>query len=437
MIAKKNGSAEASFRKAQDSTAKGDLRRGFSHLLEALKQDPQHGESLAAAAKAAELLGDSTGSTLFEALNRSIENPKHLYALGYHLIGMGRPDVSVSLLEKCLELSPNSDDVRYELGYSLFLTRSYTAAIDQLTRATENLNPERAAAAELLQIECLLLLGRLDNAEERIGLLRDELTSRDREDSLEALELMASRLRSLDGDNQPAGARMWHFIQHGGVLLAESRAEGSHGRFQSLVMNAAAVGAMLRLLKTFVHGMGIIPEAILTLGGDGYPLALAAGRILDRPVRPFEDRRGTGELLVVDDTDTLPALDRELRDRESLEWLFCFRMNPALDSAILPDMAGLMAHSFRFYWQERVEVAMKDNNEPYGRSVPADPRPPEDIAREIAEQGAALPEDAKMAAVVDFFRKRRSLVVAANRESFPLRRAFTSFSPILTSTGKW
>lgn len=429
MIAKKNGSAEAAFGQAQDCTAKGDLRRAFAHLLEALKQDPCHGESLAAAARAAKVLGDSAGSSLFEALNRSIENPEDLYALGYHLIGMGRPDVSISFLEKCLEQSPNNNDVRYELGYSLFLTRSYAAAIEQLSAAAENLNPERAEAAELLRIECLLFLGRLESAEKRIELLRDEFTSRDRGDSIEALDLMASRLRSLDGI-ESAGVRKWHFVQHGGVLLAESRAEGSEGRFQSLVMNAAAVGAMLRLLKAFVHGMGIVPEAILSLGGDGHPLALAAGSLLERPVRPFENRRGARELLVIEDTDTLPPLDRELRDRESVEWLFCFRMNPALDSAILPDMAGLMAHSFRFYWQERVEVVMKENDEPYGRSVPADPRPPEDLAREIAEQGAALPEDAKMAAVIDFFRKRRSLVVVANRESFPFRRTFTSFSPI-------
>jgi len=415
---------------AQEFTAKGDLRSGFGHLLEALKLDPCHAESIAAAAKAAKVLGDATGSALFEALDRSIEDPKHLYALGYHLIGMGRPDVSVSLLSKCLELSPDNDDVRYELGYSLFLTRSYRLAIEQLSAATENLIPERAAAAELLRVECLLLLGRLDKADERIDLLRDELASHDRSDSLEALELMASRLRGFDDGVAPAGVREWHYVQHGGVLLAESRAEQSAGRFQSLVMNAAAVGAILRLLKTFLKGMRIDPEAILTLGGDGYPLALAAGSILERPVRPFENRRGLRELLVVDDTETLPPLDHELRDRESVEWLFSFRMNPSLDSAILPDMVGLMAHSFRFYWQERVEIAMNDKKEPIGRSVAADRRPPDEIAREIAEQGAALPEDAKMAAVVEFFRKRRSLVVASNRESFPLRRAFTSFSPI-------
>ncbi len=430
MIAKKNRSAEGAFTKAQDLTAQGDLRRAFAYLLEALKEDPNHAESLVAAANAARMLGDPSGGSLFEALVQSLDDPKRLYAVGYHLTGMGRPDVSVSFLKRCLDKSPGNDDVRYELGYNLFLTRAYTEAIEQLSAATENLNPERGAAAELLQIECLLFLGRLDSAEERIQLLRDELASRDRGDSLEALDLMATRLRTFDEDSSPESARMWYFVQHGGVLLAESRADGSEGRFQSLVMNAAAVGAILRLLKSFLHGMGITPDAILSLDGDGYPLALAAGSILERPVRPFESRSGTGELLVVHDTEALAEREKELRDRDSVEWLFCFRMDPAFDSTILPDVAGLMARSFRFYWQERIEVAMNDDDEPYGRSVPADLRPPEELAREIAELGAALPEDAKMAAVVDFFRKRRSLLVATNRESFPLRRAFTSFSPI-------
>ncbi len=428
MVRKRNTPADGHFREAKAQIARGDVRRGLSALLDALKEDPLHKNALAAAAKAAELLGDSQGSKLFEKLLADPENSQLLYETGYFLTDMGRLDTGRSFLEACLEGEPENKDVRYELGYNLCQSREYDGAIKHLTTVSGDLSPEWGAAADLLRIECLLYSGRLDEADNLISRLRDELVSQDLGDSLDALRTMAARLRTF-GKGGPASLREWHFVQHGGALLAESRSESSRGRFPSLVMNAAAVGAMIRLLKVFLKGVGIEPAAILHIEGEGTPLALAAGSILERPVRAMTDRDGAGELLLIHDMEALRGHESIVRDRESIEHLFCFRIDPGRPAPILPDIAGIMAGVFRLPWQERVEIAQKEGEDPVTRSVPADTRPAEEIAREIAELGRMLPEDGKMAKIMKFYEKRRPLLLSANREAFPLRRSFTMFSP--------
>jgi len=429
MISKNGKDAEKTFQEARDSIARGDARRGFANLLDALRIDPLHEPSLSAASKAARILGDARGAELFASLHANPGNPQHLYDVGYYLLEMSRADIALSFLEACLDRSPGNDDVRYELGYALFRTRAYKEAAGHLAAAAENLSPERGASAGLLQIGCLLYDGRIDEAEGLIRRLEDELRSLGRGDSLEALELIVRRLRRIEAA-KPDSVRLWHFVQHGGVILAESRGVGNAGRFPSLVMNSAAVAAILRLLKTFLKGVGIKPEALLHPDGDSAVLALAAGRILDLPVRPLAQRTGSRELLILADTDALQGIEEDAASCESVESIFCFRLDPLRACPVLPDIAGLMAGVFRFPWQERVEVYKREDGEPAARSVPADERDREALALEIAGLGARLPEDRKMAQIVEFYRMNRDLLVATNREAFPFRRAFTTFSPV-------
>jgi tetratricopeptide (TPR) repeat protein len=429
MVRKKSTPADGYFREAKAQIARGDVRRGLSALLDALKEDPFHTDAIAAAAKAAGILGDSQGKKLFEELIADPENSRLLYETGYFLTGMGRLDTGRSFLEACLEGEPENRNVRYELGYSLFQSREYDGAIEHLAAVSGDLAPERGAAADLLRVECLLYSGRIDEGENLISRLGDHLVGLDIEDSLDALSTMAARLRTF-GSERPASLREWHFVQHGGALLAESRSESTQGRFPSLVMNAAAVGAMIRLLRFFLKGVGIEPTAILHIEGEGTPLALAVGSILERPVRSMANRDGTGELLVIHDMEALRGQEGIVRDRKSIEHLFCFRIDPGRPAPIVPDVAGIMAGVFRLPWQERVEIAQKEGEDAVARSVPADTRSAEEIAREIADLGRRLPEDGKMAKIMKFYEKRRSLLLSTNREAFPLRRSFTVFSPI-------
>jgi tetratricopeptide (TPR) repeat protein len=429
MIYRKEDGAQSTFEQARHSVAQGDVRRGLFLLLETLRIDPLHSEALQAAAKTVKMLGDARGAGLFQALSDDPENPERIYEVGFFLVGMGRPDVGRPFLSACLERDPANDDVRYELGFAHYLNRSYTDAIDVLREAAAGLSPERAAAAECLTVECLLYGGRREEAENLLERLRAEPEDEATAESLDALGLMARRLRRLE-DEEPGDLRTWHFVQHGGVLLAESRAEDGSGRFRSLSLNPAAVGAVFRLLEYFLKGMNITPAAVLHAGGESYTLALVAGSILERPVRALDERAGSNELLVIPDLDAIDGREQELSERDEVAHLFCFRLDPVKPCRILPEITGIMAQQFRFPWQERVEVAARPGKEPKAFSIPADTRDAETVAQEIADLARGLPEDSKMAKVLKFYRRHRDLLVVSNSAVFPVRRAFTTFSPI-------
>lgn len=429
MIYRKEDGAQSTFEQARHSVAQGDVRRGLFLLLETLRIDPLHSEALDSAAKTVKMLGDSRGAELFEGLRDDLENPERLYDVGYFLVGMGRPDVGRSFLSACLERDPANDDVRYELGFAHYLNRSYTEAVDALRDAAAGLSPERAAAAECLTVECLLYGGRREEAEALLDRLNADPGDDATAESLDALGLMARRLHRLE-DSEPDDLRTWHFVQHGGVLLAESRAEDGSGRFRSLSLNPAAVGAVIRLLEYFLKGINITPDAVLHAGGESYTLALAAASILERPVRSLDERTGSNELLVIPDLDAIEGRERELSERDEVAYLFCFRIDPGKPCRILPEIAGIMAQQFRFPWQERVEVAARPGKKPKAFTIPADTRDAETVAREIADLARALPEDSKMVKVLNFYRRHRDLLVVSNSAVFPVRRAFTTFSPI-------
>ena len=430
MTKEKKDNLDETYRRAQEFIVRGDVRRCFSTLLDVLRENPFHGKALAAAARTAGLLGDAEGSSIFKKLHEAPENPQNLYAAGYFLVSMGRADIGRSFLKACLDRAPGNAAVRYELGYALFLLHEYDEAAGHLAAAAEDLSPERRAAARLLIVECRLYGGRLDEAVETLSSLEEGEEAEGREDTVEALRLMAARLLRF-GRDRPGSLREWHFVQHGGVILALSRDPERRGRFGPLAMNPAAVGAVLRLLRTFLDGMGIGISAVVHPGGESRPLAVAAGLVLDRPTRPLSEKGDGRELLVVPDQRALEGIERVARDRESIPYLFCFRMNPSARCPVLPDIIGLMASTFRFPWQERIEVIGKEGERgPAARAVPADDRDTEAIAAKIATLGRSLPEDPAMTQALKFYRKHRDLLVAANREAFPIRRAFEPSSPV-------
>ena len=65
--------------------------------------------------------------------------------------------------------------------------------------------------------------------------------------------------------------------------------------------HALAMGGILRLLKAVVEGLSLPLDAFLHLDGDSLGLALALGNLLGRPVRRWEERAGSREMLVTPD----------------------------------------------------------------------------------------------------------------------------------------
>ena len=419
---------ETLFNEAVQCVARGDRRKALFTLFKLLKLDPRHAEGLKATAKLVTMFNDLHGAELMEKLAEDDGNPDLHYELGYHFINMGQPDVAKTFLESCLQIVGDNPDVLYELGYCNFMDQKYGRAAAILKRASENLDPERALAADLLQVECLLYDDRYDEGRDLLGRIEPGLSASGRQDSVDALAIMYHRFKITEAP-RPYDLRTWHFIKQGGVLLAQSDRGKSGGHFDAMAMNALAVGGLLRLLKGLVKGIRMKVDAVLHVDGDSLPLALAVGSLLERPVRAFAEKTGNDEMLVIPDLDCLDQARVHPVSRDEVAHIFCFQAFPLREYLIVPEILGLMALRFRFPWQERVEI-IHGGERPEGRSVPADDRSPEEIGMEIADAARMLPEDSRAGKMIDFYRRHRAHLVSSSVDRYPERRFFNPLTPL-------
>jgi tetratricopeptide (TPR) repeat protein len=413
---------------AQEAIRRGNARKGLSLLFRLLQLEPVHEGALQACAQIMTTLNDLEGAETMRALALDPENPELLYRNGYHLVTVGRPDVGKAFLETCLKRVGHHPDVMYELAYCHYRDRKFGRAADLLKRAAKDLSLERAVHAELLMIECLLYADRADEGRRLLDRAGEEYRAWGRENTVDALELMFARSGQVRSP-RPWDARTWHFVQHGGILLAQSERGNEGGYFESLSMNALAVGGVLRLFQGVLDGLGISPAALLHLNHGSYILALAAGMLIDRPVRSWENRAGAGEILVLPDLLALEEENILPVNREDCANIFCFHVFPLRPYPVLPEIVGLMATQFRFPWQERVELYDSKKVGTKARKIPADAREPEQIAGEIAERARLLPEDSKLSKIVAFYKGHRKLLLSALPDRYPNRRRYDPLNP--------
>jgi hypothetical protein len=194
-------------------------------------------------------------------------------------------------------------------------------------------------------------------------------------------------------------------------------------------MNALAVGGILRLLQALIKGLKLPLEAVLHLGGDSYPLALAIGNLITCPVRHWDNRSGQGEMLVLPRMENLEEAGIRPVNRSECALLFCFQVSPLRDYALLPELIGVISHPFPFPWQERVEVIPDAKDDPMARGIPSYDSSFEAIARELVKAALLLPEDAKAPKLIAFYRAHRDTLICCHPERFPERRYFHPFTP--------
>lgn len=415
------------YERSVDWARRGESHKALSVLLKLFQLDTAHVEALEAAARLMMLLRDTEGAECMQALAKDPNDARRLYEAGYHWINMGRPEVGRSFLEACLKRVGSNPMVTYELAYCNYLDRKFERAVHLLEKAVPDLGHEHVVNAELLRIECLLYAGRGEEGEALLEKTDDEFRAWDRGESADALRLLYARHKKSRAP-LPWDLRAWHFVQHGGVLLAQSD-RSSGGRFDSLAMNALAVGGILRLLQAVVEGLRLPVDAFLHMGGESLALALALGSLLNHPVRHWEERAGSREMLVTPDLAFLERKSMAPVDRSDCAYLFCFRVFPLKNHVFVPEIIGVMANRFRFPWQERVEMIKKSDDETELRDIPIDDRDLESIATELADAARLLPDDKKAPELVKFYRRHSDLLLLNHPDRFPRRRHFSTLSP--------
>ena len=331
----------------------------------------------------APLVGKLAQSAGFDDLEKSAakvaaapEDAVALYAFGYDCIERGVPALAVPALRASLRLS-GAHKVLAELAVALEDEERHAEAADVLA--------EHDALAEDWPDRYLLaynavMAGRLDQAGRVFAAL---------EAAPEQWRAAAGRLARIlaraelaaprDGED----LRGWHFALTGGLLTTRSPYgfASMTGRWAYLQDSVERCRLGLERLRVVLAASGRAPVSVGLLPDRGSQvLGLATATVLGLPAAPY--RPGTPDVLVVayDLRDCERELVAALRERAPGEVLFehatCWTDPPG----VAADVSTLLVQTVVAPWAARTRFSPGGEAE----DVPADARPPGEVAAEIA-----------------------------------------------------
>ncbi|HUQ06767.1 MAG TPA: hypothetical protein VM261_29895 [Kofleriaceae bacterium] len=312
-------------------------------------------------------------------------DPDGLYQLGYQLVEEGLPAIAATVLARCLEIVPGSEEVVTELVSALERQLAYADA----RRVLES-NPA------LLESSFLCRYLRAFNA----AMSGDLATVRAAAPTLaprEAVhEIMAQRIDSIvaraDRATEAGCAldlvdlRGWHFVLGGGMLghlSPHGFEEGMHGRYAWVQDTLAMVKMGLDRLRTVLRVWGISPPCVYAPPGrDHEIIGEAAARVLglERVPWPSVGVPAPG-LVVVYDLAGVERKDLErLLERREGQVLYAHATGWTEDGAIGADLTTVLHQSIVSPWEPQLVI---DPATGQARTGAAD-------ARSIEELGAAV-----------------------------------------------
>ncbi|WP_030162719.1 hypothetical protein [Streptomyces sp. NRRL S-244] len=338
-----------------------DLAKATRHLAEAAGFD-----DLARAAKAAA---------------RTPRDPQALYDLGYGCVEHGIAFLAVAPLRQALALVPDSRRLVQELVSALEDEHRHGEAAALLAGRGAALAPwpER-----YLLVHNALFAGDLDTARRTAAALPDPedtrwLGARDRQRRILSRAALAEAAGAL-GERDLRG---WHFALTGGLLATLS----PYGFDAGMTGRYAYLGDQHGLCRRGLDRLGLVLDAAgrrpgtvsLLPGRPCQALGLAAAELLGLPAVPYDPARTDTVVVAYDlnahDTELLSALHGRTDGQVLYEHATCWTDPPAVTA----DVSGLLAQHTVAPWAEQGQW-------------PADPRPAEEIARDIVTADPAPDE---------------------------------------------
>ncbi|GAA1081669.1 tetratricopeptide repeat protein [Nocardiopsis composta] len=318
-------------------------------------------------------------------------DPRARYEFGYACVERGAAFAAVPVLRELQAEAPASPAVLRELASALEDEGRHAEAADALQHALERGEaPLEDWPDRYLLGYNALLAGRVDLAAEVAGALAPPP-----DDAwLPARERLAGMVRRALAVRENGGLdlrdlRGWHFALTGGLLLELSPFgydEGMNGRYAMVSDDYDACGRALRLLIRVMDATGHRPGSVgLLPDRSSRALGLAAAGLLGVAAEPFTGPR-PGQLVVAYDLgDSEHGLLEALRERAPGQVLFerstCWTEPPAVPA----DVTGWLVQTVLAPWAEN----MRFHPETGAERIPADDRPAEALAEEIAAAAAA------------------------------------------------
>jgi hypothetical protein len=344
-------------------------------------------EALELFARIIEGLGDRELAAAVARAAADVHDPDALYDAGYALIDAGLPAVAATVLGRCLEIVPGSEDVVTELSASLERCLRYADAQKLLAG-----HPHLIASSFL----CRYLLAY--NA----AMAGDLATTRAHADELARASaddnehVMAARITGFVARADRAAPvtpldafdlRGWHYVLTAGVLAHRSPYgfdEPMHGRYAWLQDSLARVRTGLERLREALAAWQIEVPCVYALPGRDHEIVgLAAAKLVGAPLAPWPavGVPAPGLVVIYDLAAVGPRELERLVERRAEQIVYAHACPWTQDGAVAPDVVTLLYQSLVPPWGARMVV---DPATGAARTQEPDAREPSVIADEIA-----------------------------------------------------
>jgi len=311
-----------------------------------------------------------------------------LYDLGFQLLEAGLPAVAATVLRRCLDLVPGTEQVLTELVAALERMLLYDEA-KALLAAHPQLIGESFLCRYLYAYDAAMsgdLATTRAVAPRLIGANETERFMAARIAQILARAARVAGAAALDASD----LRGWHYVLTGGILLHTSPhgfEDAMRGRYAWLLDSAARVRAGLERLRATLAGWGAAIEVVYAAPGRDHEIVgEAAARLLGVPRAPWPAVGVPAPGLVVAyDLAEVPFRDLErLAERRAGQVLYAHASRWTEDGPVAPDVTMLLHQSIVPPWGPHVVLDPATGDH---RTTDADERDVELVAGDVVAAG--------------------------------------------------
>lgn len=375
-------------------------------------------------------LGGGEESRLFKQALNNFNSSEAYKNLGAHFFGEEHYDLSLPFYKKALTLNPSDSEVAHDLAIVLSRRFQIKEAVDVL----ESSHPQSDFWNYWFWCKLKLLAGEPSGVEEGLNELSEILDQQSDQEAIkvprEKLNEVIEMLKRFKAVESPKmDIQDWHFIQYGGVILDyfdETDDFVAGGRYVALWGGNETLKNALFKLETHLHNCSVSFERVFALTDrNSYITGLAVALLLDKPLEVYSPGINTTNSIIVaantSDFNDYP----ELENIELNQVTFALNHNWLTQSFISPDIVGFMTQMYSFPWEGGGLKVNPDTDKM--EQMPADERPPVEIAQEIHLLPKSETYDASR---LDFYVKHIPLLKGSGNQTSPKRWNFMIESPV-------
>ncbi|HNO78918.1 MAG TPA: tetratricopeptide repeat protein [Phycisphaerae bacterium] len=409
---------------AGEASAAFQLIRGVFFDLELASNDDDLSKALNGLAPIAGALGGTDFQDAISNCAKNLDDPEALFEVAQTFIEEEVFDVAACLLMRVHELVPEEadvvavlidvleDDGRFEEAFGILKEVAEDFPDDFYIQGLQAFNAVMCGDLNAARIFAASLPTPVDEDDQFFG---------------EQIKSILARADEIKGvcDLGESDLRGWHYVVSGGLVSHLSPfelEEDMNGRYAYTSDTYARCREGIMRLKAALDLLGCKPECIQILPERGSQImGLAAGTLLDLPVRPWKGDGQNSLVIAYDLADLDEELGEALWEHKPGQILFA---HATCWTDVYPFVADITTYLYQHQsspWGDRMEM-QGDEVE----MMPADDAAPEDLAARIIEaEWDSDEEDANDRSQAEKVAAKIGELCAARQDSGPRSRLWT------------